>query len=185
MQTGGPGEGLGRPGPCGARSGFVVEYSLEVTPTVDRDVDPTSGRWRTIEHTADLAIEIEAPSLEALFVMAGHGEAGVLCGQEAGPSDDSAGTNVVWRELTLKAPDRESLLVEWLRELLHVQSSEERLFVDAEISDLTDTALLARAGFSDATQARSVERELKGVTYHALKVEERGGEWYARVVFDV
>ena len=38
------------------------------------------ARWRTIEHTADLGLEVEAPTLEQLFVTCAHGLAGVTLG---------------------------------------------------------------------------------------------------------
>ena len=39
-----------------------------------------AGRWRTIEHTADLGIEVEADSLKRLFEASAYGLAGVLVG---------------------------------------------------------------------------------------------------------
>lgn len=145
----------------------------------------SSGHWRTIEHTADLAIEIEAQSPEALFVVAAHGMTGILRGEEAGALDPLAPTEHAGRELTLGAPDRESLLVEWLRELLYIQISEGTFFAQAEIGELSDKALRARVRFSESGGDSEFERELKGVTYHDLEVAERGDDWYARVVFDV
>jgi SHS2 domain-containing protein len=142
------------------------------------------GRWRTVEHTADLAIEVEAPSLEGLFEAAGHGLTGVLLGSEAGRVQ-AAGAAAVRRELALEAPDREALLVEWLRELLFVQVSEGLLFAGAEIEELGDTRLVARAAFRPPTNVAAVARELKGVTYHDLEVSRRGDGWFGRIVFDL
>jgi SHS2 domain-containing protein len=143
------------------------------------------GRWRTIEHTADLGIEIEADSLERLFEAGAYGLTGVLVGLEvgAGPSDSSPA--VIWRHLVLEAPDREALLVDWLRELLYIQETEGLLLARAEVEDLGDTKLAARAGFTRPPPVGGAERELKGVTYHDLEVRQREGGWYARVVFDL
>lgn len=140
-------------------------------------------RWRTIEHTADLGLEVEAPTLELLFVAGAHGLAGVLRGEEAGTAGDEADGDTEWRELALEAPDREALLVDWLRELLYIQITEGLVFRAAEIGELGDERLVARAGF--APPGQPVERELKGVTYHELEVSQRGGGWFARIVFDL
>ena len=147
------------------------------------------GRWRTIEHTADLGLEVEAPTLEQLFVAAAGGMTGVLLGSESGAAA-AAGAEAgmgetVWRELALEAPDTEALLVDWLREILYIQISEGLLFADAEIGQVEPRRLVARAGFRAPEDAGRVERELKGVTYHDLEVSRRDGGWFARVVFDL
>lgn len=143
-------------------------------------------RWRTIEHTADLGLEIEAPSLAELFVTGALGMAGVLVGSEEGgvPGPVSAEASS-WRQLDLEAPDTEALLVEWLRELLHIQMSDGKLVAAAEIEELDDGRLVARVGLGEPGEGREVERELKGVTYHDLAVERRSDGWFARVVFDL
>ncbi|MGD2216684.1 MAG: archease [Gemmatimonadales bacterium] len=141
-------------------------------------------RWRTIEHTADLGLEVEAPTLEQLFVTGAHGLAGVLLGDEVGAAVmGETGRETEWRELELEAPDREALLVDWLRELLYIQISEGLVFRTAEIGELREDRLVARAGF--APPRKPVERELKGVTYHDLEVSRRGDSWFARIVFDL
>jgi SHS2 domain-containing protein len=141
------------------------------------------ARWRTIEHTADLGLEVEAPTLELLFVAGAQGLAGVLLGDEAGAAGGETGRETEWRELALEAPDREALFVDWLRELLYIQISEGLIFRTAEIGELREDRLVARAGF--APPDKPVERELKGVTYHDLEVSRRGEAWFARIVFDL
>jgi SHS2 domain-containing protein len=143
------------------------------------------ARWRTIEHTADLGLEVEAPTLEQLFVAGAHGLTGVLIGDEVGAAGRERGEEMEWRELVLEAPDREALLVDWLRELLFIQIAEGLLFRTAEIGELRDDRLVARAGFAPPASGKPVERELKGVTYHDLEVSRRGDGWFARIVFDL
>ncbi|UCF19869.1 MAG: archease [Gemmatimonadota bacterium] len=144
----------------------------------------SSWRWWTIEHTADLAMEIEAPSLELLFLAGGHGLVGVLCGRETGCEGPEV-RSTSWRELVLEATDPEVLFVDWLRELLYIQTREGMVFSGAEIEKLDERCLFARAGFRDPGADSEIERELKGVTYHDLRVERRDGKWHARVVFDL
>ena len=110
--------------------------------------------------------------------------AGLLTGRESGPST-APSMPTTWRELSLEASDRASLLIEWLRELLWIQSSEGLLPADAEIRELTETTLRARAGLAAPPEPGAVQRELKGVTYHDLEVRASEGGWYARIVFDV
>jgi SHS2 domain-containing protein len=142
------------------------------------------ARWRTIEHTADLGLEVEASSLMELFMAGAHGMAGVLLGRESGAAEGGAGATV-WRQLELEAPDVEALLVDWLRELLHIQTTEGLLFAAAEIETLEASRLVARAGFGPVADVDPVERELKGITYHDLEVSRRDYGWFARIVFDL
>ncbi len=158
---------------------------MDDTTTQRKTMRHEAGRWRTIEHTADLGIEVEADSLKRLFEASAYGLAGVLVGSELGTGQANPGPAVQWRDLTLEAPDREALLVDWLRELLYIQEAEGLLLTVAEIEDLDDTRLVARAGFNRPVASAGPERELKGVTYHDLEVCQREAGWYARVVFDL
>ncbi len=148
-------------------------------------MNDAAWRWRTVEHTADLAMELEAPSLEELFLGAAGGMLGVLLGSEGGRRVEPSKAVSQRRTLELEAPDREALLVEWLRELLYLHAAEGLLYRDAEIQRLGDTRLVAQVSFETESGVGAVERELKGVTYHDLAVSRRGNGWYARVVFDL
>lgn len=143
------------------------------------------GEWRTIEHTADLGIEIEADSPERLFEAAAHGLAGVLVGWEAGTVAADTRSVDIWRDLTLEAPDREALLVDWLRELLYMQEVDGLVLAAAEVVELGEGKLVARAGFRRPGESGGVARELKGITYHDLEVRRSAAGWYARVIFDL
>lgn len=145
-------------------------------------MDESSARWETIEHTADLAIEVRAPSLESLFLTAADGLTGLLQGRESGPAD--AGAAERWRELELEAADTATLLVEWLRELLYIHASDELVFAAGGISELDDGRLVARVGLRRPAP-ETIERELKGVTYHDLEVCRENDGWFGRIVFDV
>jgi len=145
----------------------------------------TPARWWTVEHTADLAIEVEARSLGELFVTGGLAMVGVLLGKEDGIGEPDAGPENDWRDLTLEAPDREALFVDWLREILYIQLTEQVFFTTADFTELDDERLVARVAFQLPSKEVEVHRELKGVTYHDLEVVRRGEGWFARIVFDL
>lgn len=139
------------------------------------------GRYRPIEHTADLAIEVEADTPEDLFRWAARGMFDLIRGEGAPPPPDAL---PVWRRIAAAGPDLEARLVAWLGELLYVHAREGRLLTDVRSLDLDGERVEAEAGFVPAGPG-GVERELKGVTYHDLQVERRDGGWKARIVFDV
>jgi SHS2 domain-containing protein len=95
--------------------------------------------------------------------------------------DVSGAANSESHAVELAAPDREALLVAWLREVLFLFQTRAFQYVDAHFDVLSDTRLVARL---DGTAAEPV-MELKGVTYHALAVRREDDGWLARVVFDV
>jgi len=88
----------------------------------------------------------------------------------------------VWRAVSLEALDRESLLVEWLNELLYLAESEGLLLSAFEIESLTDTTLQGRVGGIPAEETRS---DIKAATYHDLALEEEEGGWSTLITFDV
>lgn len=139
---------------------------------------------RELEHTADIGFEIDASSLDDLFRLAARGLVSAL-GASADP--DAAPAR---EEIELERPDLDRLIVEWLRELLH-RSAADRLLPEVEAVRVEREPGEGRAPCSLAARvawrpwADDPVREIKGVTYHDLRVESREAGWHARVVLDV
>lgn len=150
---------------------------------------------REVEHTADLGIEVEADSLEALFGRAAAGMMALVrdegpgtAGAPAADADaiDSGGRAI---ELEVAGEDVSGLLVRWLRELLYLQEVDGFVYGGADFEQLDASSL--RAWVRPQPAPAPQIRELKGVTYHGLEVERtrdvegtaRG--WRARVIFDI
>jgi SHS2 domain-containing protein len=137
---------------------------------------------RFLDHTADVGLEITAPTLGELYRAAADGMFQLLLGigytrtaLNAGSPDD--------RHLALRADDAATLLSAWLRELLYLYEVSGLCPVNVEFAQLDARRLEAnvRFGHLDAIPLR----EIKGVTYHQLAVRQEGRSWHARVVFDV
>jgi SHS2 domain-containing protein len=88
-----------------------------------------------------------------------------------------------WRRIAVEADDAAGLLVAWLRELLWLHEARRFDYQGARFQILDGRQLIARVG--GAPDARPPVREIKGVTYHGLRVEPDDGGWRARVIFDV
>lgn len=136
--------------------------------------------YRTIDHTADLGIEIAAASLAGLFETA----AAAMFDQIVDPATvrgRAAGA------LEVTGADPADLMVNWLRELLYLWAGEAKVVKAARVTGISETAVAASVRY-DAFDARRhrVRREIKAVTYHQIRVARRaGGGWSARVIFDV
>ncbi|HUP42546.1 MAG TPA: archease [Thermoanaerobaculia bacterium] len=134
-------------------------------------------------HTADVAVELRAASREALFAEA-------LVAFTDTVTDPKRVEPAGEYELEVEARDLESLLVEWLGELVYRFEVDGLLFREAAVAigdGPEGLRLTARArGESYDEERHPLKVLVKGVTYHELAVrEEAGGGWFARVVLDI
>lgn len=130
--------------------------------------------FEEIEHTADYALRVRGATLDELFANAARGMI-VLSGAVADTS------HPITREIALEAPDVETLLVDWLTELVYLMEQERLVFVDYWLQT-TPTAL---RGTLSGGPMREAKRHIKAVTYHNLEVVRRENGFEATVVFDV
>jgi len=132
-------------------------------------------RFEELEHTADLALRVRGQDLADLLRNAAQGML-QLSGAvpQAGPRSR--------RELQLDSLDRESLLVDFLQELLFGIEMRQVAYPEIEIHDITDTAL--RATLTEAP-LQGVAKPIKAVTYNDLHIEESPLGLVTTVVFDV
>ena len=135
--------------------------------------------YHPIDHTADVAIRVQADTLEGLFADAALGMFSMIREQ---PSVHGTGDRVI----RVDAGDWEELMVAWLRELLYLWNAYQIGL--CAISDLTVTAYALRAALRVDTfdpRTHHVINEIKAVTYHQLRVRSDTDGWSTRIVFDV
>lgn len=134
----------------------------------------SSSGYQEIEHTADWELLVWAPHIEGLFEQTARGMyslMGIVL------DDDSR----ILREFNLQAGDGESMLVNFLSELLYYIEMEGIGFDEFQLTvkNFCISAKIAGA------RILSMQKEIKAVTYHGLNIHhtERGLE--VRIVFDV
>jgi SHS2 domain-containing protein len=136
-----------------------------------------------LDHTADVGFELSAPTLGGLFDEARRALLLVAFERppESGPEE---------REVRLSAPDRETLLVRWLNELIYLV--QDAAYVPAraelEVREAGGVAceLEARlAGTPLLLEEYGWQGEIKSATFHGLEVHLEDGGWRARVILDV
>lgn len=145
---------------------------------------------RELEHTADIGFEVIAGSLERLFRLAADGlvrALGATASTTRRPSESDADATNGDERLELERPDLERLLVAWLRELLHRATTERRLprVTELRVRPEVEGAAELEARVTWLPVDQEPVREIKGVTYHGLRVERAADGWHARVVLDV
>jgi len=135
-------------------------------------------RWRLLDHTADLRIEVYGASVEELLLNAGVALARILDPEPEIPPDREL-------DVVVEGETSEELLVDWLREILFQSETENFVLVSAEIIELAGSKLKARLlGVTRPPDTKPAE-EIKGVTYHGLAIEEADSGYVARLVFDI
>ncbi|OPY16399.1 MAG: hypothetical protein A4E74_01866 [Syntrophus sp. PtaB.Bin075] len=135
--------------------------------------------WRLLDHTADLGIEVEGPSLEELFARAGEAIFELMVELD---TVDAA----VSRHLVIEGADLADLWVNYLREVLYLWGGESLLMKKVQIINLTETSLEATL-YGEPYNSRKHElmMEIKAVTYHQAEVVRTPEGWKGRVIFDV
>lgn len=135
-----------------------------------------NGSWKLIEieHTADAAIMVSADDLKSLFLAAATGMYSI-----AGAQYDTSGRKLK-KELNISEIDSETLLVSFLNELLFLL--ENGIFfnefnLEFQAGELKGTL----RGFP----VKSIEREIKAVTFNNLQIKKTNEIFSTQIVFDI
>ncbi len=131
-----------------------------------------------IDHTADIGIAAYGSDLNSLFSNAAVGMLSLMIKTDV-PRHDVA------RAISLVAEDNETLLVEWLNELLYIIYTERLVLYKFDI--FIDKGRLTARCFGQRLEPGShrFTREIKAATYHNLEIVNQGGEYSARIIFDI
>lgn len=134
---------------------------------------------REIEHTADVGIEVEAPTLPLLFERAGVALVGLMV--DLASVDPRAPDTIA-----LAADGLDELLHDWLQTLLVRFQAGGFAFSELTVENVDAGGLRASGAGERVDRTRHrLYMELKGVTYHQLAVRETPHGWCARVIIDV
>ena len=128
-----------------------------------------------IEHTADWAILVRGSDLAELFVQAARGMFGLIIGEQEIE-------RTVERTIALQAFDVETLLVDWLGELLYLNEIHREAYVDYQIEAISPNSLKAtvRGGL-----AKGQGEHIKAATFNELAIRHSDEGFETTIVFDV
>jgi SHS2 domain-containing protein len=139
------------------------------------------------DHTADVAVEADAPTLSGVFAAVADGLTAAMCDDVPAPVDDD-----VTVSFTVEAESREALLFDYLDQLIYERDVREVLPVDNEAtvssvqpSDGDGHSWRVEGRSRGVALSRVDAREIKAVTYSEMRLEEGADGWEAYVVFDV
>lgn len=133
------------------------------------------GRWQEIDHTADLAVHLWGDDLRDLFATAARAMFSLIVAPGAVQPERTAA-------IALDAPDVETLLVDWLNELLYLSEAEGVAFTTFEFAHLSLTQLRATARGGPVAEYLDY---VKAATFHNLAVTRTSEGYETEIVFDM
>jgi SHS2 domain-containing protein len=136
----------------------------------------SSCHYEELAHTAEIGLHVKAPTLPALFACAARALFALVGSMPTGEALQSF-------EVTIESVDVESLLVDWLSELVYLYETSGLVCDTACVLAWSPQRLHARVEGRRATQAPRLH--VKAVTYHGLSVRESPTGWEATLYLDI
>lgn len=133
--------------------------------------------FKILEHTADIGIEVEGKTLNELFINSVKGLYFIIVGEKPKP----VGKKISQR-ISLDCYDCETLLVEWLNEILFNAIVKKKYF-DEFVLSISKSKLTAQ--LSGFTFDCCLKHEVKSATYHGLEIKKTSSGYKAKIIFDI
>jgi SHS2 domain-containing protein len=135
--------------------------------------------FEILDHTADVGIIAYGVDVKELFTNAALALFSLIV--EAAGVEEKLHLN-----LKVRREDRDSLLVEWLNELIYLFDVKHILFSRFEIKSLTHNELKATCyGEEFDPMKHKIKTGVKAATYHMLKLDENGDSYKAQIILDI
>jgi SHS2 domain-containing protein len=134
-------------------------------------------KFEVLEHTADLRIKVHGQDLTELFV-----NAALAVAEQQKPDISQQKPTEEWELVAIESPDINSLLVDWLNEILSRSDLNDKVYNNFQIEELTEDHLQAKIAGQKIDQKQV---EIKAATYHGLEVKKVNEHWEATVIFDI
>ena len=134
--------------------------------------------FEILDHTADVGITAYGSDMKQAFANAARGLFSLIA--ELDDVDE-----VLHRDIELATADEESLLVEWLNELIYRFDAEGIIFRRFDILQLDSTRLKSRVYGEKVNKSKhKIKIGVKAATYHMLKID-KGDGYRVQVLFDI
>lgn len=171
----------------GLRRTDVWGYTLEVRLIRKEEAGrPSKGilmsrehQFEIIEHTADFGVVGKGPTMADAFESAAYGMFTIV-------ADLDKYQPTTQKEITAAGTDDVNLLERFLSSLLVAFNRDGLLPLDFEITEISMGRLTCWIDVRPvADDIKWLGPKIKAVTHHQIVVENKGGEWLARAIFDV
>ena len=135
--------------------------------------------YELIDHTADVGVKSYGKNLSETFENAAKAMFDII-------TDNSEIESIGQYDIKLEAPDLEQLLVDWLSELLYLNSAKNLVFgfFKVEIDEKKKKLSAKIFGEKYNVSKHKIGSEIKAVTYHMLEVRNKR-PYHVQVLFDI
>lgn len=136
------------------------------------------SKFKILEHTADFMIEVYGKNLKTLFINAAQGMFFYMAKPKKGKLSKSR-----FQEIKIKSLDKESLLVDFLNELLYLSMTKDQFYSEIKIEKLTNKELEAKIR-GIPFEKTDLNLEIKAATFYNLKIR-KNKIWKTAITFDI
>lgn len=133
--------------------------------------------FEEIDHTADRAFRVTGRDMAALLENAARAMQALDSDGPRPTAEPSA-----MRAIEVEGVDDESLLVNWLNEILYLEQAHHLVCEQFHLDDLKNHCLRARV---ETRECDRTYAHIKAVTFHNLKIRETSEGLEAEIVVDV
>ena len=135
--------------------------------------------FELIDHTADVGIIAYGANDKELFSNAALALFSLI-------TEPESVEEKLHLDLQVSSEDRDSLLVEWLNELIYLFDVKHILFNRFDIESLTHNELKATCyGEGFDPMKHKIKTGVKAATYHMLRLDKNGDGYKAQIIFDI
>jgi SHS2 domain-containing protein len=136
-------------------------------------------KYKKLDHTADIGIEVCGKRKEDVFISAVEAMEDLIVDLKSISADEE-------KTITVIGAGEEDLLINFLREALYLFNGNGWLIKHCRAIDLSPQCVTARLqGGKYNPQKQQMKMEIKAITYHQLSFHKTAQGWKARVFFDV
>lgn len=148
-------------------------------------IPSTDCTYEELGHTSEIGLKLEAKTAADLFTCAAQAMFHLIQPVPVPASKVSvaADEDAQWRQISLSADDPESLLVDWLSELLYLFETTGLIFHRYNVMTWEPTFIEATVTGDKPEQPPAMH--IKAVTYHQIDVSQTAENWQARIFFDI
>jgi SHS2 domain-containing protein len=141
-----------------------------------------SWNYNFKDHTADIAVDVEADSLSELFTAAAFSWRESI-------SDHKNNDSFENKSLAFHDESLEILLVSFLSELNFLFQSEHWMMssvqqIDIQKKNTWNLSSMITGGYFSRNEMK-LKSEIKAITYHQMEIREKNGKFSTRIVFDI
>ena len=135
--------------------------------------------FEIMDHTADVGIIVYGTDVKELFANAALALFSLI-------TEPESLEEKLHFDLEVSSEDRDSLLVEWLNELIYVFDVKHVLFNRFDIESLTHNELKATCYGEDFDPMKhKIRRGVKAATYHMLRLDKNNDGYKAQIILDI